>query len=153
MIKMNVKFKADWSPLNKLVKQMNHTCVNVGWLNNVDHWTSTPENPITVPQLAALLHYWSPWADQFMFTRNEGTQVFNIVEHKLRWLSSDNFKEVANNIGSALSFQLKENIENVSTPSNSPKWSDVKGFNDPLIFGSAYGQSPSLLGEVKWELV
>jgi hypothetical protein len=154
MISAKISLKCDTSELEKLLRQIRTTNVDVGWLDNTTlHWTSTASTPIPVSWLASHLHEHTPWADTFMFSETRTKQVSKIVEFELdKSFGSVKFTTVANRIGKSLSVALRDNIDAVSYPSNSPEWIAVKGNSEPLEYGSLIGKTPNLMSEIKWEV-
>lgn len=143
----------DLSGMDKLKKQLKSTEVDVGYLHPVEHWNSSPTNPITVPALAAHYHYNSPWADSFMLDYTRNLQVNGIVQANLKSsFGNTTVHHVAHNIGRDLRKTIQTNIENTVSPSNAPSWVERKGFNDPLIYGSDTGEAPNLISELSWEV-
>ena len=143
----------DLSGMKKLKALLRRTEVDIGWLSGVNHWSSTPSNPITVPTLAHNLHEYSAWQGQVLFERGDSFKISSVVQDNLRKsLGVVPFNMVATNIGSDLKDLLTISIQNVSTPENSPQWAAIKTFNDPLIYGSHFGNTPNLLSEIKWEV-
>ncbi len=154
MISTKVNLKWDTRELEKLLRQIRTTNVDVGWLDNTTlHWTSTASTPIPVSWLASHLHEHTPWADTFMFSETRANQVSKIVQSELgRSFGSVKFTTVSHNIGKSLSVALRDNIEAVDYPSNSPEWIAVKGSSSPLQYGSMLGKTPNLMSEIKWEV-
>ena len=60
--------------------------------------------------------------------------------------------QVAACIGQESKDQIEQNIVSVSSPKNSDGWADVKGFNDPLRFGSRTGEEPNLISELTFRV-
>lgn len=148
-MKYSTKVKMDLSGLKKLRSELRLTTIEVGWLDNVEHWSRT----INVPSLAATLHYDSPWADRFMLDDSKVLQVSKIVKQQLNYFfGCVPLVKLANNIGEELTNQIRVNIIDVSAPANSDEWAQEKGFNDPLIYGSAYGEEPNLLSALSWKV-
>lgn len=148
-MKYSTKVKMDLSGLKKLRSEIRLTTVEVGWLDNVEHWTGD----INVPSLAAALHFDSPWSDRFMIDDSKVLQVSKIVSQNLNhFFGVVPFSKVANNIGDGLTNQIRLNIIDVSNPANSEEWAEYKGFNDPLIYGSAYGEEPNLMSALSWRV-
>ena len=152
-MKITTSLKMDLSALNKFKSEVNRTKIEVGWLTGVEHWRSSPLNPITVAGLAAHLHYYSDWRGQFMFDSSKKNQVQDIIDSNLSHSLSLDFKSTAKMVGYELAESLRINIIEVKSPANSPKWAEIKGFNDPLIFGSRVGASPNLLSEVGYQVI
>lgn len=152
-MKITTSLKMDLRGMEKLRRQLRMTQVDVGWLEGVNHWNSNPNNPITVPALAAHLQYNSPWAGQVLLDPYDSTKVSRIVSGNLRKsFGVMDFKMVANAIGSDLRDFIKVSIKNVSSPSNAPTWAAIKSFNDPLVYGSYIGNTPNLISELGWEV-
>lgn len=124
------------------------TKVEVGYIKSKDHWMSD----IPVAQVASNLHYWSPWRDSFMLSPSKKSQVQKIVTTNLLKLGSVDLIHISSRIGSMAKDQIEVNIKSVTSPANSGEWSAVKGFNDPLIFGSRVGNVPNLLSELTFKV-
>jgi hypothetical protein len=107
---------------------------------------------VPVAQIASHLHYWSPWKGQFMLSEMNKQQVTDIIKSELISLSVDSVAVFFNKIGTKTAKQIERNIINVEVPSNSKEWEDIKGFNDPLRFGSKIGQSPNLISEITFKV-
>lgn len=148
MIKMNVSTKINMKGLEKLKKQIKGSHVDVGWIDSKDHWMSE----VPVAQVASSLHDWSPWRDSFMLSDTRVAQVQSVVNSELPKLGSDNFNHIISNIGEKAKNQIEVNIRGVSSPSNSEEWAAIKGFNDPLIFGSRTGEEPNLISELTFKV-
>lgn len=152
-MKITTKLKMDLSGMEKLRKKLRTTSVDAGWLHEVNHWNSDPKNPITVPTLAAHLHYNSEWEDSFMLSYKRNMEVNTIVQINLnKYLGILDIPVIADRIGADMAKRIKVNIEDVSSPANNTNWASIKGFNDPLIYGSASGKTPNLLSEINWEV-
>jgi len=149
MIKMKVTTKLDTSGLKKLRRQLKQQSVNVGYINSKDHWMN---DGVPVAQIASHLHYWSPWKGQFMLSENNKQQVTDIIRSELSFLSVDNVVFFSNKVGAKAAKQIEKNIINVEVPPNSKEWADIKGFNDPLRFGSRIGESPNLISELTFKV-
>lgn len=151
---MSVKMttKMDLSGFNELKKQLERMKVDVGYINTPTHWLSAKMgHDFSVAALASHLHDNSPWADQFMLSESKKSEVNTTVQKVL----VTSFGKVsphltANLIGMQLAEDIKDNINNVSSPSNSTEWADIKGFNDPLVFGSdsRVNETPNLISEL-----
>lgn len=148
MIKMKVSTKIDLSGLKKLQRQLRNVSVDVGYIDSKDHWYSE----VPVAQVAANLHYWSPWRDTFMLSESRVGQVNHIVKTELQKLGTMSITQVATCVGEKAVKQIEVNIKNVSSPPNSQAWADVKGFNDPLVFGSRTGDEPNLISEITFKV-
>lgn len=146
---MKLDLKVDTSEFTKFANNLKSTEIDVGWLKREVHWT----NKITVPELAAHLHFDSAWKGEFMFddTPEFKRQINPIIGWATKYLSPDTttFKM---RVGEELVDRLKENIDEVSSPSNNELWAEKKGFNDPLIFGSYYGYEPNLISSISYEV-
>jgi hypothetical protein len=145
MIKMKVSTKIDFSGLKKLQKDLKNNSVNVGYIDSKEHWVQEGQS---VADVASHLHYWSAWNDTFMLSEDKQSQVQEIVNDLLPRLGRVPFESIARTIGKYGEQAIEENIVNVTSPSNSPEWAEIKGFNDPLIFGSGSGQEPNLISEI-----
>lgn len=149
---MKMTTKMDISGFKELKKQLERTKVDVGYVNTPNHWLSAKMgHDFSVAALASHLHDNSPWADQFMLSESRSSEVNNTVQQVL----SVSFGKMpnhltANLIGMQLAEDIKDNINNVSSPPNSTEWADIKGFNDPLVFGSdsRIGETPNLISEI-----
>lgn len=149
MIKMKVSTKIDLSGLKKLKRQIETTKVDVGYIDSKDHWMN---KGIPVAQVAENLHYWSPWKGTFMLDTENQSQVQTIVNRELSKLGMMSFAQVATCIGQESKEQIEKNIISVDSPKNSDDWANVKGFNDPLRFGSRTGQEPNLISELTFKV-
>lgn len=143
---MAVTIIEDHSGFADLEKEMNRTSVEVGWLDNVEHWASDGNPTIMIPWLASHLHYYSPWEDSFMFSQTRTKQVDAVVQAALH--KGMAFNNTAIYIGKQLEARLKKNIESVTSPSNDPKWAAKKGNNKPLQWGSLNGNTPNLISSI-----
>lgn len=148
MIKMRVSTKVDLSGLKKLQRQLRNVSVDVGYIDSKDHWYSE----VPVAQVAANLHYWSPWRDTFMLSESRVGQINNILQSELSKLGVVSIAQIATCVGEKAVKQIEVNIKNVSSPPNSQAWADVKGFNDPLVFGSRTGDEPNLISELTFKV-
>ena len=148
MIKMKVSTRIDYSGLRKLQKQLKSTSVDVGYIDSKDHWLSE----VPVAQVAANLHYWSPWKGTFMLSDSKKQQVQEIVTTELRKFGITSIDTVARNVGKKAVNQIEVNIKGVSSPANSTEWAEIKGFNDPLVFGSRTGEEPNLISELTFKV-
>lgn len=148
MIKMKVSTKIDLSGLKKLQRQLRNVSVDVGYINSKDHWYSE----VPVAQVAANLHYWSPWNDTFMLSESKVNQVNNIVRTELQKLGALSITQVATCVGERAVKQIEVNIQSVTSPPNSKDWADVKTFNKPLVFGSRTGDEPNLISELTFKV-
>ena len=149
MVKMKISTKIDLSGLKKLKRQLETTKVDVGYIDSKDHWMN---KGISVAQVANNLHYWSPWKKTFMLDVENKAQVQSIVTKELRKLGMLSVAQVAKCIGSDAKDKIVDNIISVDSPKNSTEWADVKGFNDPLRFGSRTGQEPNLISELTFRV-
>lgn len=146
--------KVDMSVFNKLKSQIKNTDIDVGYINSPNHWWAQKHGHYwPIAALATDLHYYSPWQDTFMLTPTRYAEINSTVH----WVLNQSFGKipfilVCNRIGSELSDDLKENIREVNSPANSEQWASYKGFNDPLIFGSEYGNTPNLISEVTFKV-
>lgn len=136
----------DHSGFAALEKEINRTSVEVGWLENIEHWASDGNPTITIPWLASHLHFHTAWDDTFMFSQTRTKQVDAVVQSALH--RGMTFQGTAMYIGKQLEAKLKSNIEAVTTPSNDPKWAAKKGNNKPLQYGSLTGDSPNLISTI-----
>lgn len=136
----------DHSGFAALEKEINRTSVEVGWLENVEHWASDGNPTITIPWLASHLHFHTAWDDTFMFSQTRTKQVDAVVQSALR--RGMTFQGTAMYIGKQLEAKLKSNIESVTSPSNDPKWAAKKGNNKPLQWGSLNGNTPNLISSI-----
>lgn len=148
MIKMKVSTKIDTRGLKKLQKQLQNTHVDVGWIDSPNHWMSD----VPVAQVASSLHDWSPWRDSFMLSETRIKQVQSIVATELQKFGDVGFWNVLRNVGEKAKDQIEVNIRGVSSPPNSEAWAAVKGFNDPLIFGSRTGEEPNLISALTFKV-
>ena len=149
MIKMKISTRMDLSGLKKLKRQLETTKVDVGYIDSKDHWMN---KGIPVAQVASNLHYWSPWKKTFMLDTDNSAQVQSIVTKELQKLGMMSVTQVAACIGQESKDQIEQNIVSVSSPKNSDGWADVKGFNDPLRFGSRTGEEPNLISELTFRV-
>ncbi len=136
----------DHSGFAALEKEINRTSVEVGWLENIEHWASDGNPTITIPWLASHLHFHTAWDDTFMFSQTRIKQVDAVVQSALR--RGMTFQGTAMYIGKQLEAKLKSNIESVTSPSNDPKWAAKKGNNKPLQWGSLNGNTPNLISSI-----
>jgi hypothetical protein len=148
---MGVKITADWSGLNKLVKQMKESTIEVGWTKPTTHWTGE----MNVPSLAGMLHDHSRWAGTFMLSASKSSQVRSVIGKALRGFDLKGFPAAVADVGEALKDAIVGNIIGVTSPPNDDEWASYKGFNDPLVFGSdsRVGKTPNLISEVSWQKV
>ena len=149
MIKMKVTTKLDTKGLKQLRRQLQKQSVNVGYIDSKDHWMN---DGVPVAQIASYLHDWSPWKGQFMLSEMNKQQVTDIIKSELSFLSVDNVVLFSNKIGTKAAKQIERNIINVEVPQNNKEWADIKGFNDPLRFGSKIGESPNLISEITFKV-
>lgn len=148
---IKVSVSVDNTALLALVKQINSTQVEVGWLDNVEHWSDNGTSErFNIPTLASHLHFHSKWDDSFMFSQTRVKQVDGIVQASLG--SGSSFKGAAGLIGKRLEAQLKKNIVAVTTPPNSPVWTARKGNSKPLQWGSINGSTPNLISSIRSEV-
>ena len=145
---MKVSTKIDLSGLKKLQRQLKSTSVEVGYIDSKEHWLSE----VPVAQVAANLHYWSPWKDTFMLSDSKRAQVQKIVTTELKRLGVVGIDTVAKCVGEKAVNQIEVNIKGVSSPANSTEWTEIKGFNDPLRFGSRTGEEPNLISELTFKV-
>lgn len=148
---IKVSVSVDNTNLSALIKQINNTQVEVGWLDNEDHWSDkgTSER-FNIPTLANHLHFYSEWDDTFMFSQTRVKQVDGIVQASLG--SGSSFKGAAGLIGKRLEAQLKKNIVAVTAPPNSSVWAARKGNSKPLQWGSINGSTPNLISSIRSEV-
>ena len=145
MIKMKVSTKIDFSGLKKLQKDLKNNSVNVGYIDSKEHWMNEGQS---VADVASHLHYWSAWNDTFMLSEDKQSQVQTIVDTALNRLGEVPVRAVAERIAAVAEQQIQSNIIEVTSPSNSPEWVAIKGFDDPLLYGSRSGQEPNLISEI-----
>jgi hypothetical protein len=143
---IKVTVSVDNKALAALVKQINNTQIEVGWLDNVDHWNTEGGQTIKVPMLASHLHFHSKWDDSFMFSQTRVRQVDRIVSSTLN--SGSSFRNTTVLIGKRLHDQLRDNILSVTSPHNDPEWAAHKGNNKPLQHGSLSGSTPNLISSI-----
>ena len=74
------------------------------------------------------------------------------MNRELSKLGMMSFAQVATCIGQESKEQIEKNIISVDSPKNSDDWANVKGFNDPLRFGSRTGQEPNLISELTFKV-
>lgn len=148
MIRMKVSTRIDTSGLKRLQKQLKSTYVDVGWIDSPNHWMSD----VPVAQVASSLHHWSPWRDSFMLSDTRTKQVQAIVTTELQKFGSISLASVVRNVGEKARDQIEVNIKGVSSPPNSDEWEAVKGFNDPLVFGSEKGYEPNLISALTFKV-
>ncbi len=148
MIRMKVSTRIDKRGLKKLQAQLKNTSVNVGYIDSKIHW----DNDVPVAQVAANLHYWSPWENTFMLTETRKSQINDAIKQEINTLGVESIESVAGSVGKRLAKQIQVNIREVSTPPNSEGWAEIKGFNDPLIYGSRIGQEPNLISELTYKV-
>lgn len=148
MIRMKVSTRIDTSGLKRLQKQLKSAYVDVGWIDSPNHWMSD----VPVAQVASNLHDWSPWRDSFMLSDTRVKQVQAIVTTELQKFGRISLDSIVRNVGEKARDQIEVNIKNVSSPSNSESWAAVKGFNDPLIFGSRTGETPNLISALTFKV-
>lgn len=149
MIKIKVSTKIDLSGVKKLQKQLKAHTVNVGYINSPEHWMSEGDS---VGEIARHLHYWSPWNDTFMLSDTKKGQVSSIIREEIPALPRMPVAQWVANVGQHAVSKVQENIRDVDSPSNSDDWEQIKGFNDPLAFGSRIGKSPNLVSEVTFKI-
>lgn len=145
---MKVSTKIDYSGLRKLQRQLKNTSVDVGYIDSKDHWLSE----VPVAQVAANLHYWSHWKGTFMLSEAKRSQVQEIVTTELKRLGVVGIDTIAKCVGEKAVNQIEVNIRGVSSPANSTEWAEIKGFNDPLVFGSRTGEEPNLISELTFKV-
>lgn len=149
MIKMKVTTKLDTSGLKKLRRQLKQHSVNVGYINSKDHWMN---EGVPVAQIASFNHHWSPWKGQFMLTASNKQQVTDIIKSELPSIGAVSVIEFASRVGKKSVEQIAKNIVSVQVPPNSKEWAEIKGFNDPLVFGSKIGEAPNLISELTFKV-
>lgn len=148
MIKMKVHTRINIDGLKRLQKQLKSTYIEVGYIDSPNHWMSD----VPVAQVASNLHYWSPWKDTFMLTDSKKHQLQKIITTELQNFGFISFNAVMRNIGEGAKDQIAANIQNVTSPRNSDEWASVKGFNDPLVFGSKTGEAPNLISALTFKV-
>ena len=137
-----------------LKKQLQATKVEVGYVDAKNHWWAAKSgNFWPVSALAADLHYYSPWADSFMLSDTKYAEINTTVQ----WVLKRNFGQVpfqvvVRKLGEELKDDIVNNIRDVDSPENNPKWAAYKNINDPLVFGSAHGYEPNLVSEVSYKI-
>lgn len=140
----------DTSGFQELKKQLERLKVDVGWIDTPNHWMASLTNhSFTVANVASDLHYYSRWEDSFALSETRTDQVNDVV-HKTLNTSFGKVPtyQVASLIGHNLQNAVEVNIKAVNSPDNSAEWAEVKGFNDPLVFGSRIGETPNLISEL-----
>ncbi len=153
MIRMKVSTKIDKKGLRRLQRQLKNVSVDVGYIDSKNHWMSVRDgDPVPVAQVAMNLHYWSPWADSFMLSEQKKSQVQSIVSTQLKKLGFISVAEIAKLVGEQATNQIEVNIKGTSSPSNSEGWAEIKGFNDPLVYGSKIGEEPNLISELTFKV-
>jgi hypothetical protein len=149
MIKVKTSTKIDMSGLDKLRKQLKQNSVNVGYINSKEHWMNEGDS---VGEIASHLHYWSAWKDTFMLSESKASQVEKIVASEMDRLGSTSVTQWASSIGNKAAKQIAKNIDDVQHPPNKDEWVKVKGFNDPLEYGSRDGEEPNLISELTYRV-
>lgn len=149
MIKMKVSTKIDTKGLRELRKQLKKHSVNVGYIDSPEHWMNEGDS---VGEIASHLHYWSAWKDTFMLSDTKKSQVSEIIRDEIQHLPNMTVAQWAKRIGQQAASQIETNLLTVTVPSNSIGWQEIKGFNDPLAFGSAIGQEPNLVSEITFKV-
>lgn len=153
MIKIKFTTKIDKKGLRRLQRQLKSTSVSVGYIDSKNHWMSVRDgDPVPVAQVAMNLHYWSPWADSFMLSEQKKSQVQSIVSTQLKKLGFISVAAIAKLVGEQATNQIEVNIKGTSSPSNSEGWAEIKGFNDPLVYGSKIGEEPNLISELTFKV-
>lgn len=153
-VKIKTKVSINYEGFRKLKKDIEKYKAQVGYINSPTHWGGS----LTVGELAQILHYDSPWGrfgpdGGFMLDTTNQEQTQKIVNYGLSYLGKMDFKSVVKMIAEEGREVIVYNISQTSNPPNSASWAEAKGFNDPLRFGSAYGQEPNLISEVKAKVV
>jgi hypothetical protein len=146
---MKVSTKIDTKGLRELRKQLKQHSVNVGYIDSPEHWMNEGDS---VGEIARHLHYWSAWKDTFMLSETKKSQVADIVRDEIRFLPNMSVAQWTRRIGQQAASQIEENILTVQIPRNSIGWQQIKGFNDPLAFGSVVGQEPNLVSEITFKV-
>lgn len=149
---MKMTTKMDISGFKELKKQLERTKVDVGYIDTPNHWLSEKRgHDLPVAALASHLHDHSPWADQFMLSESKTLEVTKSVQEVL----AVSFGKVptyatASLIGVKLAKDIEHNIQSVTSPPNSTEWANIKGFNNPLVFGSdsRVNEAPNLVSEL-----
>lgn len=141
----------DTSGFQELKKQLERVKVDVGWIDSPNHWmASIAGHDFTVANVASDLHYYSRWEDSFALSETRAKEVNEVVHRTLdKSLGNVPVHTVANLIGNNLQKIVETNIKEVDSPDNSEEWANIKGFNDPLVFGSRIGETPNLISELK----